>query len=124
MVLRDAENKLLKMPASKKDDRSSLLITVPCGITTSAALIDFIAREMSFPKGYGKNWNALFDCLCDLGWVRERLVVIDHASIPDIGEEDLSEYYDVLRKAQESWECDPGDHELIVKFPKVDEATP
>ncbi len=36
-----------------------------------AALLDRIATALHFPEWFGHNWDALADCLDDLGWLAE-----------------------------------------------------
>jgi hypothetical protein len=37
---------------------------------TKRALLDELARTFEFPAHFGGNWDALEDCLTDLGWLR------------------------------------------------------
>ena len=40
------------------------IVTIDCaGIQTSAAFHSALAQDMNFPEYYGKNLDALFDCL-------------------------------------------------------------
>lgn len=38
-------------------------------LTTKAAALDAFAAAMSFPSWFGRNLDALFDCLTDLSWL-------------------------------------------------------
>lgn len=38
------------------------------GCHDKAGLLDRLARAMAFPDWFGRNWDAWFDCLTDLGW--------------------------------------------------------
>ena len=43
-------------------------ITFDCeGLLTAAAFHDALAENMDFPEYYGKNLDALFDCLTEIG---------------------------------------------------------
>ncbi|MFA7281431.1 MAG: barstar family protein, partial [Sterolibacterium sp.] len=44
-------------------------------------LLAAIGRDMAFPEWYGQNWDALADCLTDLGWrpAEGYLLLLDHA---------------------------------------------
>src|SRR3954469_15044714 len=45
-------------------------------IRGKAALLTHIARILEFPNWFGKNWDALHDCLSDLSRTREQGCVI------------------------------------------------
>jgi hypothetical protein len=38
------------------------------GIKGKQNLLDVVARSAAFPSGFGANWDALADALCDLSW--------------------------------------------------------
>lgn len=51
------------------------------GICDKRSLLDRCAEEFALPSYFGRNWDALQDCLKDLSWVpasRGYLVVYDH----------------------------------------------
>lgn len=41
------------------------------GIKGKQNLLDALARAAGFPHGFGANWDALADALCDLSWQGE-----------------------------------------------------
>ncbi|MBV9023193.1 MAG: barstar family protein [Streptomycetaceae bacterium] len=42
------------------------------GVTDKAAFMDRCARSLHFPEWFGRNWDALFDCLTDPDWMQGR----------------------------------------------------
>ena len=60
-----------------------------------------IAGAMSFPEWFGKNWDALEDCLSDLSWREAQgyVLVFEHAAAGD----DLGILTDVLASAADFW---------------------
>ncbi|MBU3869392.1 barstar family protein [Streptomyces sp. 4503] len=41
------------------------------GVTDKDGFLDRCARDLRFPDWYGRNWDALADCLTDLSWWSE-----------------------------------------------------
>lgn len=98
------------------DPHVDLVSRIPAGITTRQALFDALRREVNFPEYFGANWDALADCLRDLGWIEQRRVVLVHDDLPALDEGALTTYLEVLSECVRDWK--PGEqHELIVVFP-------
>jgi RNAse (barnase) inhibitor barstar len=66
-------------PAARPDQRE---IHVPAGIETKPALFDVLARGFSLPDYFGRNWDALEECLRDLNWLEEKEIILVHRDIP------------------------------------------
>lgn len=93
-------------------------VIIPKSVSSKADLFRLFSERLSFPKGFGENWDALYDCLRDLSWLHERRVVIAHEGIPAVlSADDLRAYLGLLGDAVISWQNNPGEHELIVVFP-------
>ena len=56
-----------------KTDLNSLDLTLLEGsiadIKTDEELFSVIASTMQFPDYFGYNWDALYECLCDMNWL-------------------------------------------------------
>lgn len=50
------------------------------GVGDKEGMLAAIGRDMAFPEWYGHNWDALADCLADLGWrpAEGYLVLLKH----------------------------------------------
>jgi len=46
-------------------------------------LLEAVGRDMAFPEWYGCNWDALADCLNDLGWrpAEGYMVLLEHCDL-------------------------------------------
>ena len=96
---------------------NSLVVTVPTGITRKEDLFSVLASQLSFPEYFGKNWDALADCIEDLEWISQHTVVLQHQDLLDaLPANDRKTYLSVLHLALEWW-TDHHDHDLVVLFP-------
>ena len=52
------------------------------GCDDKAEFLDRVSHALEFPAWFGGNWDALFDCLADLGWrpAPGYVLVLEHAS--------------------------------------------
>ncbi len=90
---------------------------VPAGIETKAHLLDALARELRFPDYFGHNWDALDECLRDLGWLPAGDVLLAHEDVPLHADPAArSIYLATLREAVEVW-AERGGRRLLVVFP-------
>ena len=84
-------------------------------------VLNALCYLLAFPGYFGFNWNALFDFLRDFSWISEKKIVLFHEQLPNIPEEDLKIYLDILNEAALSW-GDDDSHELEVVFMECDKA--
>lgn len=86
------------------------------GVSDVSGLMDAVAEAMNFPKYFGENWNALSDCLRDFNWIEETNILIVHKEVPNLENEQLSVYIDILKDSVSDW-TQEDEHELFVVFP-------
>ncbi|MFF1871740.1 barstar family protein [Kitasatospora herbaricolor] len=76
------------------------------GLRQPASLFDAFARELGFPGYFGRNWDALVDCLHDWhghgGATKDVAIVVDHAD-ELLGAEFLGLFVSVL--CQAAWKA-------------------
>lgn len=101
----------------RESDNAQFVGRIPKTCKSVDDLFDRLHSALHFPDYFGRNWNALFDLLCDLSWIKEYTVVVFHEGIPEIGAPDLHQYIDVLVSAVLDWSDDPT-HKLVVVFPE------
>jgi len=77
------------------------------GSSSKKAVLQAIGRALGFPKWYGANLDALYDCLTDLperGEVRAWLIVLRHLpGAPVLDDEQRARLLDVFRDAAEAF---------------------
>ena len=76
--------KILKAPydAQKKRDLDTVVAVIDCA--DAATVNDFysqIQKGLKFPTYFGKNLDALYDCLCDFSWLDAKEVQIGRAHV-------------------------------------------
>jgi RNAse (barnase) inhibitor barstar len=76
------------------------------GCTAKSELLARIGAALEFPDWFGGNWDALYDCLDDLGWLKAtgHLLVIENAgTLRAQAPEDSVTLLDVCEEAARSW---------------------
>lgn len=69
-------------------------------------LLEAIGRTMAFPEWFGRNWDALLDCLADLGWrpAEGYAVILEHCDgIHGRAEGDFVKALQVFEAAANEW---------------------
>lgn len=86
------------------DSASDLVIEVPRGIRDEAVLLDFYAAHLKFPDYFGKNWDALDECIRDLSWLQQTTLVVFHRDIPPLDSvKNQSIYLKILADTVDWW---------------------
>ena len=125
-------NNLSELPTP--DD---FILNIKCNIVTTSDLFSVYEKEGIFPSYFGRNWDALLDCLRDFSWINQKRIIITHNDLPLANcEAELRIYLDILETAVVDWrkirqgpfvessqKISFVDHELIVLFPVVNEAS-
>lgn len=76
------------------------------GAQNKHGLLDAIGKALAFPDGFGHNWDALLDCLADLGWrpAEGYVVILEHCDgIHGRAEADFVQALQVFEAAAEEW---------------------
>lgn len=76
------------------------------GARNKAELLDRIAGAMRFPEWFGHNWDALFDCLADLGWCPAEgyIVILEHCDgVHGRAEADFVQTLQIFEAAASEW---------------------
>ena len=93
----------------------NLVAIVPVGIRSWETLFSILSNALNFPY-FGRNWNALNDCLHDFWWTDIFQITVVHRDIPALGATNTRIYLDILACCVEDWK--PGEaHQLRVVFP-------
>jgi len=103
-----------------RNENAVAIVTVPASIGTKESLFDVVSTGLLFPEYFGRNWDALEECLRDLAWLPAGCVVIDHEGLPPLDSQSLRTYLSILKGAVEKWRK-TSERQLLVSFPLGEE---
>lgn len=74
-------------------------------------LLNKLAEALNFPDYFGKNWDALYDCLAypDES-IKEHNIVIVHEDVSALSTEELTTYIHIIYDTAEEWKNDMEHH--------------
>jgi RNAse (barnase) inhibitor barstar len=81
--------------------RGSLLDVVP--IELSSDVFGVLAKSLDFPEWFGRNWDALEDCLSDLSWRKASGHVLIFRNFEALDQDQRGILSDVLASSAEFW---------------------
>lgn len=94
------------LSAAMRDARLRVATIDLGGCRDKRTLIARVAAQMDFPQTFGGNWDALLDCLRDLGWMKANgyaLFFSDADELRENAEKDFDTFLDVLEDASKTW---------------------
>ena len=74
-------------------------------IGSKEELLEVYNKNFKFPY-FGYNWDALYDCLCDLSWIEEENIIIAHSTIKMSDHSLRKIYLKILNDVLISWKDD------------------
>jgi RNAse (barnase) inhibitor barstar len=72
-------------------------------IELSNDVFGVLAKSLDFPEWFGRNWDALEDCLSDLSWRRAGGYVLLFRNFEALDQDQLGILIDVLASSAEFW---------------------
>ena len=88
--------KLLHFSSEDYVPHGSVVVNIKGPFVDKEALFSFLADELKFPDYFGKNWDALYDCLVDLNPERQRKVILLHMNPLGLNNQDTETYFTLL----------------------------
>jgi len=75
-------------------------------IKTKSQFLGLLGRSLSFPSWYGRNWDALEDCLTDLSWIEEAGLVVEiegYSAYAKADPDGFAILLDIFKTSAEYW---------------------
>lgn len=73
------------------------------GVAEKGALLERISAALQFPGWFGRNWDALEDCLSDLSWSKARGHVLLLENSKELSASDRNALAEILGTAASHW---------------------
>lgn len=102
--------------------RYDFVAQIGSGVHSTEELFDEFSLKLKFPSYFGRNWNALKDCLSDLVWLpgAGARVALLHDAEPHLPRNEMALYLSVLADSIVAHEG--GSRVLTVAFPEQTKA--
>lgn len=106
-----------KTLANYEPPSGALVVKIKSKINTEEELLAEYSDKLKFPDYFGFNWDALWDCLCDLSWIECESIVLIHEDIPQLSLKEQRIYLKILNDLLQRriW----LHHEVAVVFPET-----
>lgn len=97
---------------------NSMTVNIPTNVRSDHDLFSLFSKELNFPDYFGDNWDALFDCLKDLSFVKEKNITIINNDIPFKNSiYDRKTYIELLVDLINHWK-EHYQHKIFIYFPE------
>ena len=97
---------------------SGEVFLLPEKIQAKSQLLSCFSHALKFPYYFGENLDALYDCLVDLSWIKEKKIYIIHYDIPlNTLEIEAVKYIKLLSDVTIFWKNN-AELELNILFPE------
>lgn len=110
-----ADNRIIFMSKpSEFDMRNSFVAHLP-KINGGKHLFHQLSEKLQFPNYFGRNRDAVNDCLNDFMWIKEKDIIIVHDSSINLDKKNFDIYVEILHNTILSWLSD-SEHTLRIIF--------
>ncbi len=78
-------------------------------VTDKDAFLEVVGQALRFPEWYGRNWDALADCLTDLSWMAADgyVIVLEHSdAFAQAAPADFAMALSIFQDAADTWRED------------------
>ncbi|MDR0955351.1 MAG: barstar family protein [Rikenellaceae bacterium] len=97
-------------------DGDAFIVKIDKELRTEEELLNFFYDKFQFPTYFGFNWDALWDVMNDLSWIKQHQVLLVHEMMPCMDDHNMSIYIDLLFDLINNWK--EGEiHSVDVVFP-------
>ena len=81
-------------------------VDIELGKDDDAIFLEYY-KKLNFPDYFGFNWDALYDCLLDLSWMKNDIIVLIHSIKVEKSDISWKIYLELMKDVEEQWNlCD------------------
>lgn len=86
-----------------KVDKSTYIVSLKSNIISKEDLLNEYYEKMKFPEYFGFNWDALWDFLKYLDWIKQKNIIIYHSKLPSLEIKEMKIYLNILIQTTAYW---------------------
>lgn len=99
------------------EGKATRVALVPTGLRDARDLLTLLGEELDFPRYYGKNLDAFWDCVTGLENIAAHRVLVVHGDLPALPADRRAAYLEVLADAVAYWADRRAEHVFEAWFP-------
>lgn len=91
---------------SDVDIDSTFVVLISNPNESKEDLLNELKDKLLFPDYFGGNWDALYDCLCDLSWISKPSISLRHRHLPQLDDDNMKIYLNILIDTLCTWKTE------------------
>lgn len=96
----------------------NIILHIGKHINTKKELFNIFSSQLQFPPYFGENWDAFYDCLCNLDYLNTKRILVLHEDLPfEKSETDRDTYIGILSDIRSNI-LEDNTYQIDVAFPK------
>jgi RNAse (barnase) inhibitor barstar len=99
------------------NDKDIFFVTVDSSFLNKSELLQELSHQLRFPDYFGKNWDALYDCMTDLSWISERQIIVVLSNFSCLKEDEKKTFWNIVNDVVKYWNNNNDNcHDIVFFF--------